>query len=100
MPGEAQDRAAAAMATEHLLTGDGHYYQGRYADAEAAYREAIRLDPLRAAARTRLGHVLHKTKRLAKAEAAYREAIRLDPDDARAHECLEQLLQARKGRRR
>ena len=55
------------------------------AGAEAAYREAIRLDPKYANAHYNLGNVLRDKKDQAGAEAAYREAIRLDPKFAWAH---------------
>ena len=48
--------------------------------AEAADREAIRLDPNLALAHNNLGIVLVDRKDLSGAEAAFREAIRLDPE--------------------
>ena len=51
----------------------------RYTEAEAAYREAIRLGPADASTHSNLGNVLYALERYAEAEAAYREAIRLDP---------------------
>jgi WD40 repeat protein/tetratricopeptide (TPR) repeat protein len=58
---------------------------GRYAEAEAACREAIRLDPSLAIAHTNLGVALICLGRYAEAEAACLEAIRLDPSLAIAH---------------
>ena len=45
----------------------------RYSEAEAAWREAIRLDPGNSRAHHNLGVVLHESKRYPEAEAADRE---------------------------
>jgi Flp pilus assembly protein TadD len=55
--------------------------QGKHAECEAAYREAIRLKPDHAEAHARLGSVLLRQGRLAEAEGAYGEALRLSPSD-------------------
>jgi tetratricopeptide (TPR) repeat protein len=70
---------AGAKAKERTQTGDSLYRQYRYADAEAAYREAVRLDPGYLMAHYGLGCVFRNTGRLPEAETAYREAIRLNP---------------------
>jgi tetratricopeptide (TPR) repeat protein len=64
----------------------------RHAEAEAAYREAVRLDPFYAGAHNGLGNVLVSLRRYAEAEAAYREAVRLDPSYAGAHNGLGNAL--------
>lgn len=51
----------------------------RYAQAEAAYREAARLDPSDAAWHSGLGTALSRLKRYKEADAAYKEAACLDP---------------------
>jgi protein O-GlcNAc transferase len=56
--------------------------QQRFAEAEAACREAIRLDPGLAVAHSGLGDVMLKFNRCREAEEAFREATRLDPDSA------------------
>ena len=53
--------------------------------AEAACREAVRLDPKYVMAHVILGAVLHDRGDLASAEAACREALRLDPKHVTAH---------------
>ncbi len=70
---------ATAKAKERTQTGDSLYGQYRYADAEAAYREAVRLDSGYSMAHYGLGCVFRNTGRLPEAETAYREAIRLNP---------------------
>jgi tetratricopeptide (TPR) repeat protein len=64
--------------------------------AEAAYRQAIRLDPKFASPHNGLGNVLSDRKDLVGAEAAYRQAIRLDPKNAYAHNGLGNMLYDRK----
>jgi len=70
---------ATAKARERTKTGDSLYGQARYADAEAAYREAVRLDSGYLMAHYGLGCVFRNTGRLPEAETSYREAIRLNP---------------------
>jgi tetratricopeptide (TPR) repeat protein len=60
----------------------------RYADAEAAYRAALALDPHLAVAHAGLGDALNGQRQSAEAETACREAIRLDPGFAMAHSNL------------
>jgi Flp pilus assembly protein TadD len=78
-PDAATRRAeATAKARERAQAGDSLYAQQRYADAEAAYREAARLDSGYSMAHYGLGCVFRNTGRLPEAETAYREAIRLN----------------------
>lgn len=55
------------------------------ADAEAAYRRAIELEPERAGTYSNLGNALLEQNRLSDAAAAYDTAIAILPDDAGAH---------------
>src|SRR3989442_4683171 len=59
--------------------------QGRYDDAEAAYREALRLAPDDVRARLGLGLCLRRQRRPADAEAVLREAVLLQPGSASIH---------------
>jgi tetratricopeptide (TPR) repeat protein len=86
--GQRRTATLAADADAHVDRGWKLYEQGRYAEAEAAYREAIRLNPASAVARSNLGTVLRDLKRYPEAEAAYREAIRLNPASAQTHSNL------------
>jgi Flp pilus assembly protein TadD len=68
--------------------------QRRRADAEAAYRDALALEPDNATALTNLGVLLADLDRTDEAEACHRRAIALVPDNAAAHTNLGLLLQA------
>jgi Flp pilus assembly protein TadD/predicted Ser/Thr protein kinase len=78
-PGQISEPDATAKAKERTQAGDSLYGQYRYADAEAAYREAVRLDSGYLMAHYGLGCVFRNTGRLREALTAYREAIRLNP---------------------
>ncbi|MDP9124865.1 MAG: sulfotransferase, partial [Pseudomonadota bacterium] len=67
----------------------------RYADAEAAYRSALEVDPGLAEAHANLGNCLRRLGRLFEAEAHFARAIELKPDYAVAHFNLGILLQER-----
>ena len=59
--------------------------QGRYGDAETAYREALRLVPDDVRVRLGLGLCLRRQRRPADAEAVLREAVLLQPGSASVH---------------
>ena len=59
--------------------------QGRYPEAEAAYREAVLTEPDRLKAYLGLGLVLRRQRRSAEAEAVFKHAILLKPDGVSAH---------------
>jgi len=83
---------SAAKVKEHVAMGERLLSQGRHADAGAAFREAIHLDPGDADAHEGLGAALWLAKRYPEAEAAFREAIRLDPGSANAYNGLGLVL--------
>jgi tetratricopeptide (TPR) repeat protein/tRNA A-37 threonylcarbamoyl transferase component Bud32 len=83
---------SAAKVKEYIEAGERLLNQGRHADAEAAYREAVRLNPGDADAHEGLGGVLWDVKRYPEAETAYREAIRLDAGHVEAHNGLGLVL--------
>jgi Flp pilus assembly protein TadD len=66
--------AAAAIAA-----GAAFARQGRLAEAEAAFRQALTLEPDHPEARYNLGVVLRDQSRLAEAEAAFRAALAVRP---------------------
>ena len=69
----------AAGTAAHVRQGKSLCQAHRYADAEAAYRAALALDPHLAVGHAGLGDALNGQRRFAEAETACREAIRLDP---------------------
>jgi tetratricopeptide (TPR) repeat protein/tRNA A-37 threonylcarbamoyl transferase component Bud32 len=83
---------SAAKVKEHVEMGERLLSQGRHADAKAAFREAIGLNPNNADAHEGLGAALWHAKRYPDAEAAFREAIRLDPGHANAYNGLGLVL--------
>ena len=83
---------ATAKARERTQTGDSLYKEHRYADAEAAYREALRLDSGYHVAHYGLGCVFRNTGRLPEAVTAYREAIRLNPGNFYVYNSLGAVL--------
>jgi tetratricopeptide (TPR) repeat protein len=97
---------------EAMALGWQYYQLGRFADAEAVYREAVRQDPGNADSWCFLGIACRAQGKLAEAASAYREALRLRPDfvevlnnlgnvlslqglPAEAEGCYRQLLQIR-----
>jgi tetratricopeptide (TPR) repeat protein len=66
-------------AEQNLAQADSFYEHQRYAEAEAAYRAAIALDPALAPAYVGLAATLHGLQRHAEADIAYQAATRLDP---------------------
>ena len=62
------------------------------AKAEAAFREALRLDPENAAITCHYGDLLVQIGRLTEAEPLYRRAVMLEPGLAHAHNNLGSLL--------
>ncbi|HYV39538.1 MAG TPA: tetratricopeptide repeat protein, partial [Gemmataceae bacterium] len=66
--------------------------QEKPADAEAYYRQALRLNPKFAEAHNGLGNVLQSLERLDEAVAQIRQALQLKPDFAEAHNNLGNAL--------
>jgi len=64
----------------HIILGNALYDLGQYAEAAAAYRDAVRADPDYAIAHNGLGNTLYNLERYAEAEAAYRDALRANRD--------------------
>jgi eukaryotic-like serine/threonine-protein kinase len=56
------------------------YSRGRLGDAERAFKQTLRIDPLNADAFYGLGRVYESQKKIQEAEAAHREAIQIRPD--------------------
>ena len=73
-------------AEQHLAQADFFCHHQRHAEAEAAYRAAIALDPASARSYAGLAAALHGMERNAEADFAYQAAIRLDPSLTPAHD--------------
>ena len=78
-------RLAAARIADH---------EKEWPAAEAAYREAIALQPDRGATYNSLGYSLLRQQRLDDAIAAFRRYVALSPDDANSHDSLGEGLLA------
>lgn len=89
-----QSLAAAAPEAEEaqLHLGDALRSQSRYAEALAAYREAVRLKPSYAEAHINMGVTLTALGQADQAVAAYRSALEISPDFPAAHFNLASLL--------
>ncbi|MBI5430500.1 MAG: tetratricopeptide repeat protein, partial [Nitrosomonadales bacterium] len=66
----------------------------RLDEAEATFRQALRIKPGFVEAHNNLGLTLHEMDRLDEAEASYRRALRIKPDFVEAHNNLALLLNA------
>lgn len=75
--------------------GVAAFTEGRFADAEAAFREALKSLPEDADAHLNLGSALFQLGRAAEAEAEYLRTLELEPTNARALFNLGVLLAAR-----
>ncbi|HJU15227.1 MAG TPA: tetratricopeptide repeat protein, partial [Stellaceae bacterium] len=75
---------APDFAEAHNTLGDVLTALGRFGEAEACCREAVRLQPGYAEAYNNLGIALALLSRPQEAEACYREALRLKPGNATA----------------
>ena len=62
--------------------------EGRYEEAEKAFRRVVELQPTLSPTWANLGHVYNKLKRPSDAVAAYRRAIDLDPENATLYQDL------------
>ncbi len=99
---DSDELVAAEMASSdrpeaHLSLGAFYAQAGQVAKAEAAYRQALLLDPRFTPALVNLADLYRQLNRDADAEPLLRQAITIDPQDPTAHESLG-LLAARQGR--
>lgn len=97
----AQLRLIEQYPNDALLHNDlGNLYLliGKVEEAEAAYRQALTLDPELVSAHFNLGLLFQQTQRAAKAMRAYKSATKLQPDHAWAHYQLG-VINSDRGRR-
>ncbi len=80
--------AAAQNADEWFLIGNAHAGLNQLEEAKAAYAEALKLDPKKAAAYTNLGVVYYQQGKLDDAVTQLNKALEIDPQDAETHYML------------
>lgn len=85
------------LSSAFFFLGNAFLEKGNYAQAEAAYREALRVDPSNADLHNNLAWLYYlRRKNLSKAEELAKEAIHLNPDRADVYEdTLKKIRSAR-----
>lgn len=73
--------------------GDARAKLQEWAEAEAQYRQAVKLEPVNALYRSNLGTALENQKKFAEAETELREAVNLAPDNAQIRVSFGVLLE-------
>ena len=86
--------AAASVPTvsQYLRAGNKSASEGKFPEAEQAFRQAVQLDNNNALCHASLGVILLNERRSKEAEAEYRQAIRLEPRTARWYALLATAL--------
>lgn len=87
-------RQLTTGARRYIDEGMAASREGRYADAEAAFRQALEADPDNATAHLNLGSVRVQLGRTQDALKSYETALRLEPENSRAHFNMGTLLSA------
>lgn len=82
----------AATASENAARGTELFNQEKYVEAEAYYREAVRLEPGNGVYKSYLGAILFRQQRYAEAEVYDRESLGLQPFDAVVRHNLAEVL--------
>jgi tetratricopeptide (TPR) repeat protein len=77
--------AAETRVRRYLLDGDRLMKEKKWAEAEAAYKQAAQFDKNNPVLQTKLAIALSAQQKNAEAEAAHREAARLEPEKALWH---------------
>ena len=72
------------VVSAQTLLGDIHLARSRMSQAEAAYSEALKINPKAARALSGLGDALYRAGRFSEAEARYEASTQADPDDLSA----------------
>jgi hypothetical protein len=85
------ETSSALPESAHRL-GATLYLQDKFAEAETAYRKAIKVEPKNAKLHNMLGTVLKEQKKLKEAENAYEKAVKLEPGRSEWHTDLGQIL--------
>jgi Flp pilus assembly protein TadD len=88
---EARQRLGQSMLVAYFL-GIALDRAGQPEESEQAFRQAVRLDPLRAETHLALGKSELRLRRVEAAQAELQETLRLDPDNAQAKRLLAQAF--------
>ena len=80
------------VAQAHCNLGLTFFKSGKLKEAEASFREALKINPKLLEAHFYLGNTLGKLGRLEEAEASYREALKINPKLSEAHNNLGSIL--------
>jgi predicted Zn finger-like uncharacterized protein len=72
------------LVNSQTLLGDIHLARSRMSQAEAAYTEALKLNPKAARALNGLGDALYRAGRFSEAQARFEASTQADPDDLSA----------------
>lgn len=79
------DKASAdELVSAHTLLGDIHLSRARISRAEAAYSQALNIDPKAARALTGMAEALYRAGRYSEAQARFEAGAQADPDDVLA----------------
>lgn len=96
------DASPEELVGAETLLGDIHLSRSRISHAEAAYAEALKIDPKASGALAGLGDALYRAGRYSEALARFEAGVQADPDDiaakvgvAKATLALERLQDAR-----
>jgi predicted Zn finger-like uncharacterized protein len=79
-----RDASPDELVRTHTLLGDIHLSRSRISRAEAAYGEALKIDPKAARALIGLGEALYRAGRYSEAQARFEAGSQADPDDVLA----------------
>ena len=91
----AELQALGSGARRHVNRGITLFNRGDFAEAAAAFAEAVQADPRDIGARLNMGSALARLERFDEAIQSYREVLTLDPSHAMAHFNLGVVLEKR-----
>jgi tetratricopeptide (TPR) repeat protein len=87
-------RALLQSATSYEVRGTRDLASGRWAEAAAAFRQGLEIDPSNAALRHKLGTALHMLGQPEAAREAFAQILRDSPEYSKAHYSLGVLLES------
>jgi tetratricopeptide (TPR) repeat protein len=87
-------RSLLHSAASYEVRGTRELTSGRWAEAAAAFRQGLEIDPSNAALRHKLGTALHMLGQTDAARAAFEQVVRESPEYSKAHYSLGVLLES------